>query len=92
MIIELIQDDELLRIERKKAKTEGRGKYQGYSKEEMAPTSAHSFEDKWSTSRIPKFDEEKGKEVNSFDFDGNERSASPELGIRAVVIFHHKLK
>lgn len=34
-IIELIQNDDLLRSERKKAKVEGREKYQGFSKEEM---------------------------------------------------------
>ena len=35
LLVDLIQDDEQLRIERKKAKTEGKEKYQGFSKEDM---------------------------------------------------------
>lgn len=35
LLVDLIQDDEQLRIERRKAKTEGKEKYQGFSKEDM---------------------------------------------------------
>lgn len=35
LLIELIQDDELLRTERRKAKIDGKEKYLGYSKEDM---------------------------------------------------------
>lgn len=35
LVLELLQDDEMLRVERRKAKTEGREKYQGFSKDEM---------------------------------------------------------
>uniref|UniRef100_A0A915CB53 ENTH domain-containing protein n=2 Tax=Ascarididae TaxID=6250 RepID=A0A915CB53_PARUN len=35
LLIELIQDEEQLRVARKKAKMEGKEKYQGFSKDEM---------------------------------------------------------
>lgn len=35
VLFELIQDDEQLKAERKKAKLEGREKYRGYSKDEI---------------------------------------------------------
>uniref|UniRef100_A0A0N5AXD2 ENTH domain-containing protein n=1 Tax=Syphacia muris TaxID=451379 RepID=A0A0N5AXD2_9BILA len=35
LLVDLIQDDEQLRIERKKAKSEDKEKYQGFSKEDM---------------------------------------------------------
>ncbi len=35
LVTDLLQDDEALRMERRKAKKEGREKYQGYSKEDM---------------------------------------------------------
>nr|AZA15239.1 clathrin interactor 1 [Anisakis pegreffii] len=40
LLIELIQDDEQLRMARKKAKMEGKEKYQGFSKEEMRMAAA----------------------------------------------------
>lgn len=35
VLFELIQDDDQLKAERKKAKLEGREKYKGYSKDDM---------------------------------------------------------
>ncbi|KAI3422016.1 hypothetical protein GPALN_012553 [Globodera pallida] len=35
LILEMLNDEEILRTERRKAKTEGREKYQGFSKEDM---------------------------------------------------------
>lgn len=35
LVTDLLQDDEALRAERRKAKKEGREKYQGYSKDDM---------------------------------------------------------
>lgn len=35
VLFELIQDDEQLKAERKKAKLEGKEKYKGYSKDDM---------------------------------------------------------
>ncbi|TMS36172.1 hypothetical protein L596_003406 [Steinernema carpocapsae] len=97
LIIELIQDEDLLREERKKAKSEGKEKYQGYSKEEMRMGKGGSYSsssmgniDDWN-GRSYKSDnfsggyrDEPSREVNSFNFPDDERnrSESPELGIR----------
>ncbi|KAL3068133.1 hypothetical protein niasHT_027963 [Heterodera trifolii] len=90
LILELLNDEELLRIERKKAKTEGREKYQGFSKEDMlsgrgmSNSKLDSFE-KWNekTADADKPAESGGhsrgfgtnrREVTAFDFDAENRS------------------
>ncbi|KAI1720774.1 ENTH domain-containing protein [Ditylenchus destructor] len=95
-VIELLQDDELLRGERRKSKTESRDKYQGFSKEEMVTKGKVSSFESWNEKKSEKnysssgFDDEpqsnaggNKKEITAFDFgDGRNRSGSPELGIR----------
>jgi len=81
--LELLQDDDLLRNERRKTKSEGRVKYQGFSKEDMTSKAyGNSDSDRWSSIKSIQINNIPRKEVHSFDFDGTERSASPELGIR----------
>ena len=52
-IIELLQDDDALRGERRKAKIEGREKYQGFSKEEMMMKGKFSNFDSWNEKSKP---------------------------------------
>lgn len=82
--MELLNDEELLRTERRKAKTEGREKYQGYSKEDMirGGSKFDSFE-RWNEKKdkmdfdkknreYSEFEQENGighREVTAFDFD-----------------------
>ncbi|KAH7724542.1 ENTH domain containing protein [Aphelenchoides avenae] len=93
-VMELVQDDEALRGERRKAKTEGKEKYQGFSKEEMLfgnGSKVKSFES-WNESNKSKsysggFSDDPpsttGREVTAFDFgDTRHHTSSPELGIR----------
>lgn len=84
LIMELLNDEELLRTERRKAKTEGREKYQGYSKEDMirGGSKFDSFE-RWNEKKdkmdfdkknreYSEFEQENGighREVTAFDFD-----------------------
>uniref|UniRef100_A0A1I7RLS1 ENTH domain-containing protein n=1 Tax=Bursaphelenchus xylophilus TaxID=6326 RepID=A0A1I7RLS1_BURXY len=84
-IIELLQDDELLVEERRKARGENKDKYQGYSKEDMmmkggVSSSKSSSFDNWDrkssggfNSRKDKFDDlpepKSSREVTAFDFD-----------------------
>ncbi|KAK0396534.1 hypothetical protein QR680_001755 [Steinernema hermaphroditum] len=97
LVIELIQDDEQLRAERRKAKTEGKEKYQGYSKEEMRMGKGGNYSSSsmgdindWngksmrSSKQSDSYRDEPSREVNSFNFpdDERQRSDSPELGIR----------
>ncbi|VDN56352.1 unnamed protein product [Dracunculus medinensis] len=92
LLIELIQDDELLRTERRKAKIDGKEKYLGYSKEDMcfgkATYGRPIFAIFFIISKINcQF---QNREVNSFQFpDDDSRNGrdSPELGIREVNFF-----
>uniref|UniRef100_A0A914E6P9 ENTH domain-containing protein n=1 Tax=Acrobeloides nanus TaxID=290746 RepID=A0A914E6P9_9BILA len=97
LVSELIQDEELLRTERRKVKTEGKEKYQGYSKEEMnMKGGTSSFDSKWKNDRKNDFRDDDfssrdndrdfsspQREVTAFDFaESRNQTASPELGIR----------
>lgn len=96
LVIELLQDDELLRIERHKSKTEGKEKYQGFSKEDMLYKSGlgnkSSNFDNWnfksylnngSELNNSGFDKNNSqREITAFDFAENRNNSnSPELGI-----------
>lgn len=98
LLIDLIQDEDQLRMERKKAKMEGKEKYQGYSKDDMrlgrGGSGRTSSFDNWNSynysGRRNSVDEEareayRDREVNSFQFpdeEGRNVRDSPELGIR----------
>uniref|UniRef100_A0A9J2P744 ENTH domain-containing protein n=1 Tax=Ascaris lumbricoides TaxID=6252 RepID=A0A9J2P744_ASCLU len=88
LLIELIQDEEQLRVARKKAKMEGKEKYQGFSKDEMRMAigsgsfgnHSKSSLDDWgsnSSARRCSFDDDnresyRDREVNSFQFPDEE--------------------
>nr|CAD2148617.1 unnamed protein product [Meloidogyne enterolobii] len=77
LILELLNDDELLRNERRKAKADGREKYQGFSKDDMLyrggsnSSKFDSFE-RWNEKKVEKDErEEKQKEWKSTSRSGS---------------------
>lgn len=86
LILELLNDEELLRTERRKAKTEGKEKYQGFSKDDMlvrgggASSKFDSFE-RWNEkkeSRSMDFNDKK-------EFGGEEKIGGGGIGNRREV-------
>ncbi|MFH4979137.1 hypothetical protein AB6A40_005846 [Gnathostoma spinigerum] len=82
LLCELIQDDDLLREERRKIKNEGKEKYQGFSKEDLRMHGAEICSsggglgrfDEWKSgssrfsSQLDDNDFDMGREINSFQF------------------------
>ncbi|EFP12881.1 CRE-RSD-3 protein [Caenorhabditis remanei] len=93
-ILELLNDDDLLQAERKKANSDDKSKYKGYDKYDinnsgMKSSSSSNFDNNWdrggssSSSTNKKWEDDfKSKEVSNFSFRSstNNRSPSPELG------------
>lgn len=90
-ILEMMNDDELLQAERKKANSDDKSKYKGYDKYDINNSgmkSSSSYDSNWdrggsSSSSSKKWDDDyKKKEVSNFSFGGStsNRSPSPELG------------
>ncbi|CAL2051005.1 unnamed protein product [Caenorhabditis brenneri] len=92
-ILEMMNDDELLQAERKKANADDKSKYRGFDQYDMkmssssfkSSSSSSKFDD-WnggssSSTTTKRYDDDgfKKKEVSNFSFGGN-RSPSPELG------------
>jgi hypothetical protein len=109
-VLNLIEDDDLLRNERRKAKVAGKDdKYRGFSRDEMnmrghsgsgfSNSSSNNFSSKRSNfdmnssyDKDNRFDDElsgSNREVTAFDFGGQKREASPELGFPAESPEHH---
>ncbi|VDM63940.1 unnamed protein product [Angiostrongylus costaricensis] len=74
-ILELLGDDDKLRAQRKKVKSDNKDRYQGYTSEDIR------------MGRAAPYDDYSSKEVNSFQFPDETRrgSVSPELGFRQDV-------
>lgn len=78
LILELLNDEELLRTERRKAKTEGKEKYQGFSKDDMlvrgggASSKFDSFE-RWNEKKESRSMDFNGKKVDSGEGGGGGR-------------------
>ncbi|KJH41144.1 ENTH domain protein [Dictyocaulus viviparus] len=97
-ILELLNDDDKLRAQRKKMKSDAKDRYQGYTSDDIrmgraAPYGANSFQDEWKDDSCGSYkdksfddikDDYSSKEVNSFQFPEETRrgSVSPELGFR----------
>jgi hypothetical protein len=83
--LELLNDEELIRTERRKAKTESREKYQGFSKDDMLVRGGGS-------SKIDSFERwNEKKESRSMDFDkksgGRDGVEDSGIGKREVTAF-----
>uniref|UniRef100_A0AC35UBU1 ENTH domain-containing protein n=1 Tax=Rhabditophanes sp. KR3021 TaxID=114890 RepID=A0AC35UBU1_9BILA len=93
LLLEMLDDDEALEEERKKAKNINRSKYCGYTKDDMSRMSTthgysnndSSYDQKndWSSTSKSRYDEDEStKEVNSFNFPIEKNIDHTELGIR----------
>lgn len=84
LILELLGDEDQLRSERRKAKTEGREKYQGFSKEDMlvrgggASSKFDSFE-RWNEKKEGQLDFDKKTGGERREIDGNCRTGHREV-------------
>uniref|UniRef100_A0A1I7URM9 ENTH domain-containing protein n=1 Tax=Caenorhabditis tropicalis TaxID=1561998 RepID=A0A1I7URM9_9PELO len=95
-ILEMMNDDELLQAERKKANSDDKSKYRGYDQYDIkmgassfkSSSSSSKFDDSWdrggssSNTTSKRYDDDyKNKEVSNFSFSSTtNRSPSPELG------------
>jgi hypothetical protein len=88
LIMELLNDEDLLRAERRKSKSEGREKYQGYSKDDMLCRGGGSS----ASSKIDSFErwnEKKPSREGNMDFERKEaeKTGRTEIGRREVTAF-----
>ncbi|CAO4386339.1 unnamed protein product [Caenorhabditis nigoni] len=91
-ILEMMNDEDLLQAERKKANSDDKSKYRGYDKYDinssgMKSSSSSNFDNSWdrnsSSTTSKRYDDDyKHKEVSNFSFSSStaNRSPSPELG------------